>query len=42
MSKVQIQFKSGETLKVGDNEYRRIAGDFDQMDGQVLTLTLKL
>jgi hypothetical protein len=34
MSKAQIQFIAGETLKIGANEYRRIAGDFTETEGQ--------
>jgi len=36
MSKVQIQFIAGETLKIGANEYSRIAGDFTQTEDQAI------
>ncbi len=34
--KVQIQFIAGETLKIGDTEYRRIAGDFTQENDELI------
>ena len=36
MSRVQIQFIAGETLKIGEKEYRRIAGDFTETEGQMV------
>lgn len=34
--KVQIQFIAGETLKIGEKEYRRIAGDFTQENDELI------
>ncbi len=36
MSKVQIQFIAGESLQIGEKDYRRIAGEFTQADGECI------
>jgi hypothetical protein len=36
MSRFQIQFVAGESLKIGEKEYCRIAGDFAETEGQLI------